>query len=124
MPTDPNRIAGTAYVTVDGVSFAITGEGTYAPSGESRETMKGQSGIHGFKGMPMPGFISWNGRDASNVSITALQNAVDATIVLVPANGKSIIARNAWRVGDGPIEVNTEEGTFAVRFESADVTEN
>lgn len=122
--TPPNLLAGTAYVTVDGKSFAITGEGSYAPSGDSRETLKGQSGVHGVKSMPMPGFISWNGRDASSVSIQALQSATDATVVLQSATGKTIIARNAWRVGEGPIEVNTEEGTFPVRFESADVTEN
>ena len=121
---DRNAIAGTAFISVDGKSYNVIGEGTYAPTGGSRETLTGQSGIHGFKEMSKPGFISWNGRDASGVAIGALQAATDATVVLQAANGKTIIGRNMWRAGDGPIEVNTEEGSFSVRFEGGDVAEN
>lgn len=120
MATDPNRIAGTASVTIDGQSFTIVGEGTYRLSAEHRETLKGQSGIEGYSAMPMEGKISWKGRDGSNVDIDALNNATNATVVLTPANGKSIIARNAWRSGD-PIEVNTEDGSFSIEFDSPDV---
>lgn len=120
---DPNRIAGFAFVTIDGRSYSIAGEGTYRPSTAKRETLTGQDGVHGYSEMPTAGKISWKGRDSGSVSIAALNDAVNATVVLQLANGKVIVARNAWRTGD-PCEVNSEDGTFAVDFESADVTEN
>lgn len=120
---DPNRLAGTASVTIDGKAFSISGEGTYRPNTNSRETLSGMDGIHGYSEKPMPGKISWKGRDGSAVAIQALTNATNATVVLSLANGKIIIGRNMWRVGD-PIEVNTEDATFTVEFEGPDVTEN
>lgn len=119
---DPLRLAGVASVTIDGAAYSIAGEGTYRVSTSKRETLSGQDGVHGYSEMPQPGKISWKGRDSGALSIGALDNAVNATVVLVLANGKTIIGRNMWRVGD-PIEVNSEDATFTVEFESADVVE-
>jgi hypothetical protein len=73
--------------------------------------------------MPTPGKISWKGRDSSAVLIGALNNAVNATVVLAIANGKVIIGRNMWRAGE-PVEVNTEDASFSIEFEGPDVTES
>lgn len=120
MANDPNRLAGTASVTIDGQSFTIVGEGTYRLSSAHRETLKGQTGVEGYSEMPMEGKISWKGRDGYNVDIAALNAATNATIVLSPANGKSIIGRNMWRTGD-PIEINTEDGSLSIEFDGPDV---
>lgn len=119
----PNRLAGTMYATIDGKQHMVTGEGSYTVASAARETLKGQSGIHGFSEMPAAGKMSWKGRDGADQSIAALNDAVDATIVFELANGKIIIGRNMWRAGD-PITVNTEDATFEAEFEGADVTEN
>lgn len=121
--SDPNLLAGTAYVTIDGRSFSIVGEGTYRPSGGKRETLSGQDGVHGYSEMPQAGKISWKGRDSSAVNIAALNEASNVTVVLELANGKVVVGRNMWRVGD-PIEVNTEDGTFSVEFNGLDVKES
>jgi len=123
MADDPNRLAGTAFITVNGVSFAISGEAAYRPSGSTRETLGGPDGVHGFKEMPTAGRISFKGRDANHVQIGLLNEATNQTVVLVLANGKTIVGRNMWRVGD-PIEVNTEDGTFPCDWESPDVKES
>lgn len=120
---DPNRLAGVASVTVDGTANSISGEGTYRPSVAKRETLMGQDGYHGYSEMPQAGKISWKGRDSGAINIAALNNASNASVVLILANGKTIIGRNMARVGD-PIEVNTEDGTFSVEFEGPDVTES
>lgn len=120
---DVNRLAGVASVTINGVSYHISGEGTYRPSGSSRESLVGQDGYHGYKEMPQPGMIKWRGRDSNNLLVSALNEMANASVVLVPATGKSVIGRNMTRVGD-PLEVNTEDGTFEVTFEGPDVTEN
>lgn len=120
---DPNRLAGVASVTIDGTPYSIVGEGTYRPHGAKRETLTGQDGVHGYSEMPIAGTIRWRGRDSGSMSITALSNAANVTVVLALANGKTVIGRNMWRVGEGPIEVNTEEGSFEVAFEGPEVVE-
>ena len=116
-----NRLAGTAYITVDGNSFSIAGEGTYRPSAPSRETVKGQDAVHGYKEMPEAGRISWRGRVTAGVPVSVL-DLTDCTVVLVSAAGATVIGQNMFRVGE-PIEVNTEEGTFEAAFEGPTVTE-
>lgn len=118
-----NLIAGFAYITVNGRSHSIAGEGTYRISTNKRETLIGQDGVHGYAEMPTAGMISWKGRDSGSLSVTDLNDATDVTVQLELANGKNIIARNAWRSGD-PVEVSSEDATFTVQFESPDVTEN
>ena len=118
-----NRLAGVMSATIDGKSFSVSGEGSYTPSSVKRETLLGQDAVHGFSEMPAAGAMSWNGRDGNDALIAALNNMVDGTVVFALANGKTIIGRNMWRVGD-PIKVNTEDGTFPCEFEGPDVSEN
>ena len=120
---DSNRLAGVAYVTIDGRAHSIVGQGTYRPSTSKRETLKGQDGVHGYSEMPEAGMIKWQGRDSGSISIKDLNEVSNATVVLELANGKTVVGRNMWRVGE-PVEVNTEDATFEVAFESPDVTEN
>jgi len=122
MAIDPNRIAGTAFITINGVSFSISGEAAYRVSGSTRETLTGQDGVHGYSEKPTAGRISFKGRDANNVQVGLLNEATNQTVVLVLANGKTVVGRNMWRVGD-PIEVNTEDGTFPCDWEGVDVKE-
>lgn len=119
---DPNRLAGFAYITIDGKSYSVAGEGTYRLSTAKRDTLMGQDGVHGYAEVPTAGKISWKGRDSGALSISALNDAVNVTVQLELANGKNILARNAWRTGD-PVEVSSEDATFSVEFDSADVTE-
>ncbi|MDR3408471.1 MAG: phage tail tube protein [Methylovirgula sp.] len=118
-----SALAGTITVTIDGVPYAISGTCNYLVSSTERETLKGQDGVHGFKEMPKEGWISFHGRDSGAVSMKKL-NAVDnSTVVAALANGKVIIGNGMWRDGD-PAEVNTEDGSFDIKFASGDVTEN
>lgn len=119
---DPNRLAGVATIAIDGVPYHVSGEGTYRPSGSSRESLIGQDGYHGYKEMPAAGSIKWKGRDSSGLVVAALNEANNATVTLVLANGKVVTGRNMARVGD-PLEVNSEDATFDVSFEGPDVSE-
>ena len=121
--SDPNRLAGVMYVTVDGRPYQVSGEGTYQVSGSKREPLVGQDGWHGYSETPQPGMMKWKGRDGNQVLIGALNEASNVTGVEQLANGKTIIGRNMVRMGD-PIAVNTEDGTFDLEFTGPDVTEN
>ncbi len=120
---DENRLAGFLSLTIDGRTYSVAGAGVYRVSANKRETLTGQDGVHGYSEMPQAGRMAWNGRDGSDTLIKAINDATDATLVMSLANGKVIVGRNMWRTGE-PIEVNTEDATFAVEFEGVDVSEN
>jgi hypothetical protein len=120
---DSKLLAGTLSATIDGKTYNVSGEGSYTLSSVTRETLKGQSGVHGYSEMPAPGKIGFKGRDSSDAVIAALNGATNATVVFQLANGKTIVGRNMWRAGE-PITVNTEDATFDLELEGPDVTEN
>ena len=123
MATTPNLLAGTAYVTIDGKSYTLVGKLTYRPSQTNNETLKGMDGIHGVKSTPEAGMIKGTFRDSGSISIQTLGGAMNVTVVAELANGKTIVGRNMWRVGE-PLEVDTEEATFDIQWEGADVRES
>ena len=58
MADTSNRIAGTAYVTVNGVSVMVEGSFKYQPSTVNRTTLTGMDGVHGYKEKPVAPYIS------------------------------------------------------------------
>lgn len=123
MATSPNRLAGVCFVTVDGKSYAIAGAGAYRVNQETRESLLGQDGYHGYKAMPAAGMMSWTGRDGNGLSIKTLADTDNGTVVFELANGKVIVGRNMVRTGE-PVAVNTEEGSYEIVWEGPEVTEN
>ena len=122
MADAPNRLAGTCYLTVDGVSYMLAGDFAYKVSGVSRETLKGQDGIHGYSETPQPGYIAATLRDASNLSIADINGMSNATVVAELANGKTIIGRNMWTTDQQ--ESKSSDATIEVKWEGPSVTEN
>ncbi len=117
-----NRLAGIAQISIDGVSYLLAGELTYQVSSVTRETLTGQDGVHGFAEKPMPGMISGTFRDAFDLSVAAFNAMTDVTVTAQLNNGKLIVGRNMWTVEAQ--QVKTEEGTFEVKWEGQDVSEN
>lgn len=118
-----NIIAGVASLYVDGKAVRVAAQLTYRPTQSTRETLVGQDGVHGASEKPAAGFISAQCRDGGDVSVQDLGNTDNSTVVAQLVNGKLIIGRNMWRVGD-PVEVLSEDATFEIRWEGLDVTEN
>lgn len=122
MAIDPNRLAGIAYVTVDGKNYMLTGDLKYSVSTVKRETLTGQDAVHGYSEMPVAGFISGSFRDAGGLKLADFNAMTNVTVVAELANGKTIVARNAWATDAQ--EVDTTEAKFEVRWDSRSVTEN
>lgn len=110
-----NRLAGIATITADGQQYLLQAKLTYSPSTVTRETLAGQDQIHGFKEMPVSGFISGSFRDTGNLTVADFNLMTNVTVSVDLANGKQIIGRNMWVVGVQ--EVDSMEATFEVRFE-------
>ncbi|MDO9714299.1 phage tail tube protein [Paracraurococcus lichenis] len=114
------RVAGISSITINGSSFALVDGLTYSPSSVRRETMTGLDGVHGYKELPVAGFIACTIRDI-NTSVADFNGMTAATVQLIQANGKQVIGSLMWVVDVQ--EVDASEGTFSVRFEGVDVVE-
>ena len=109
------RIAGTAYIKVDGNQYSLGGTLTVSTDLYEREGMAGLSGIAGYTEKPRVPFIECEFYNTENLSLAALQAITNATVTAELANGTTYVLRNAWTAGAR--ELNAAEGTVTVRFE-------
>ena len=122
MADTSNRIAGTAYVTVNGVSVMVEGSFKYQPSTVNRTTLTGMDGVHGYKEKPVAPYISARLRDSGGTNVQGFNKQTNVNVIAELANGKTIIGRGLWTVNVQ--EVESEDAVFDVRWEGFKVTEN
>ena len=110
-----NRIAGVAYVFVDGRQYPLRGNLTVSIDTVERTGVAGMDGVHGFTEKPRVPFIEGDFSDIGQLSLVTLQNMVDVTVTVELANGKIYVLRNAWT--STAREFKGAEGQATVRFE-------
>lgn len=121
MADTTNRLAGIAYLSVDGQNYMLAGDFGYTVSKVSRETLIGQDRVHGYSEKPHAGGMSGTIRDAGGLSVASFNAMTNVTVTAELANGKTIIGRNMWTTDAQ--EVKTAEGTFEVKWEGFSVEE-
>ncbi len=121
MPTFANRLAGTAYLTVDGQSYMLVGDFEYNPSLFTRESLVGMDGPHGYSEKPRVGAISATLRDAGGLVVADLNAMRNVTIVCELANSKTVVGRNMWTIEDQTAKA--ADATIEVKWEGLSVTE-
>ena len=107
--------AGVASLTIDGLNRDVKGELKYDPTSFKNERIGGQSGMLGHKRTPKDGHISAKIMDDGSLTVRDFQDMTDVSVEAVLANGKTVSGAGLCQVGE--IDVDTEEGTFDVRFE-------
>ena len=115
------RIAGVAFLKVDGQQFILEGTLTVSPGSVSREGLVGLSGVAGYKEMPRIPFIEGSFFTTPDLSIKSVENITNATVTAELANGKTYVLRNAW--SQEALEINAADGTFTQRFEGMECIE-
>ena len=121
MADTTNRLAGLAYLSVDGQSYMLAGDLSYSVSRIHRETLVGQDRVHGYSEKPHAAFISGTFRDAGGLTVANFNAMTGVTVTCELANGKTIIGRSMWTCEAQ--EVKTMEGTFEVKWEGLSVEE-
>lgn len=121
MPDTTNRIAGTAYLSVDGESYLLRGDFEYSPSARKRESVPGMDGVHGYLETINVPHMSGTLTDAGTLSVTDLNAMTNVTVVCELANGKTITGRNMWTVESQTSKAT--DGTVEVRWEGPEVVE-
>lgn len=115
------RIAGIAYVYVNGGQLPLRGGFTVSPSPTERGGIAGQDYVHGYAENPRVPFIEGDISTTQEVSIEVLDAIENATITAELANGKAYVLREAWC--KSAHELNTKEGQVRVRFEGVSCRE-
>jgi hypothetical protein len=115
MADNTQRLAGIAYISVDGTTYMLSGELSYSPANIKRETLAGQDQVHGYSETPRAPFIAGTFRDAGSLTVNDFNNMTNVTVALELANGKMVTGKGMWTTDAQ--EVKTQEGTFEVRFE-------
>lgn len=109
-----NKIAGEAFIKVDGDQLALRGSITANLKQFEREGVAGLDGIHGFKQTPFIPFVEVEIGHTQGLDLNQLARIDDATVQVELANGWVGLLRQAWT---NPGDVNPEEGALTVRFE-------
>lgn len=120
--TTSRRIAGVTACTIDGDAWDVADSCEYSPSTVARETVKGLTAVEGYSEIPQQGYISFQLRDRGDATVYSLNGKTNSTIIVQLANNKVVYAYGAWQTGE--IGVETKEGTFSIKFESANVVES
>lgn len=115
------RLAGTNFATIDGVSYLLV-EGTWRVSTPERESQRGEDGVHGYIERPGIGQIKVKLRDWGGNKVSTIGNITNSNVVLSLSNGKNIVGANMWATEQ--LVTSLEDGTFEATFESGSVTEN
>lgn len=117
----PGLLAGIAYLSIDGTPYDVQGNARYSVATVSREGLVGMDRPHGFKETPVFGSITAVLRDSGGLSVAQLNAMTGVTVVLQLANGKTVMASNAFTADVQ--EVDAGEATLEVKWLAEQVTE-
>jgi hypothetical protein len=109
------RIAGTAFLTVDGNQMALRGNFTVSPSSVERTMIAGQDGVHGYQELPRVPYIEGDLSTVPDLSLEGLLTETNSTVVALLANGMQYTLTGATIKGG--FEANTRDGQVRVRWE-------
>lgn len=109
-------IAGTAFITVDGVTHLLDAECSYSVAKVSKSTKSGMSGVYGRIETPRACFIAGTFVDRGGLRVEDFADMDDVTVRLELISGKVIVLAGAHTTDAA--EVNAATGSFQARWES------
>jgi hypothetical protein len=109
------RVAGTAYLFVDGNQLALRGNFTVSPSPVERTMLAGQDGVHGYQELPRVPYVEGDITTMRGFALASLDGMVDVTVMAQLADGMNYSLVGATcKAG---LENNTRDGQVRVRWE-------
>jgi hypothetical protein len=109
------RVAGIAFLKVDGQMYPLRGNFTVSPSALERAGIAGQDYVHGYSELPRVPYIEGDITTVPDLSLEGLEAMVDVTVTAELANDSVYVLKEAWC--RSALEINSREGQFRVRFE-------
>lgn len=109
------RIAGLAFLTVDGTQLQLRGNFSVSPSAVERTMIAGQDGVHGYQELPRVPYIEGDLSTIPGLLLEALEAQTNVTVVAQLANGMQYsLTGGTCKAG---FENNTRDGQVRVRWE-------
>jgi len=109
------RIAGVAFVKVNGNMYPLRGNLTVSPSPMERAMIAGQDYVHGYSELPRVPYIEGDFSTLQGLSIETIAAMVNVTVTAELANNTNFVLQEACC--RAALEINAREGQFRVRFE-------
>jgi hypothetical protein len=109
------RVAGIAFLTVDGTQLALRGNFTVSPSPVERTMLAGQDGVHGYQELPRVPYIEGDLTTMPGFFLEDLIAETNVTVVAQLANSMQYILTGG--TCKGGFENNTRDGQVRVRWE-------
>ena len=113
--SNSNRLAGTAYLSVDGNAYQLRGDFEYDVSTVERETVTGMDDVHGYTEKPVGGSIKATLSDSGGLSVASLNAMTSVTVVAQLSNGKVVTGRQMWTTARVPAKAT--DATIEVVWE-------
>jgi hypothetical protein len=115
------RIAGVAFLKVNGDMYPLRGNLTVSPSPMERAMIAGQDYVHGYSELPRVPYIEGDFSTLQGLSIEAIAAMVDVTVTAELANDTTFVLREACC--RAALDINAREGQYRVRFEGVQCDE-
>lgn len=109
------RIAGTAFVTVNGEQIALRGNLTVSPSAVERTMLAGQDGVHGYQELPRVPYIEGDFSTMPGLAVEDIDGQINETVVVQAANGTIFSFTEA--VCQAGTEPNLRDGQMRIRWD-------
>jgi hypothetical protein len=110
-----SRIAGVAFITVNGEQMALRGNLTISPSAVERTMLAGQDGVHGYQELPRVPFVEGDFSMLPQTLIEDIDGQVNETVVVQAPNGRIYSFTEAMcKAGSEP---NLLDGQVRIRWE-------
>jgi hypothetical protein len=109
------RIAGIAFLKVDGQMYPLRGNFTVSPSALERAGIAGQDYVHGYSELPRVPYIEGDVSLVAELSMDTVETTVNATVTAELANNKVYVLREAWCAT--ALELNAREGQVRIRWQ-------
>ena len=115
------RIAGVAFLKVDGNMYPLRGNLTVSPSPMERAMIAGQDYVHGYSELPRVPYVEGDFSTLQGLSIETIAAMVNVTVTAELANNTNFVLREACC--RAALEINAREGQYRVRFEGTQCDE-
>ena len=109
------RIAGIAFLMVNGNQLALRGNFTVSSSPVERTMLAGQDGVHGYQELPRVPYIEGDISTVADLNLEDLDAQTDVTVTAQLANQKQYTLVGA--TCKSALENNTRDGQVRVRWE-------
>ena len=109
------RIAGIAFLKVDGNQYPLRGNFTITPSVIERAGIAGQDYIHGYSELPRVPSIEGDVSTVPGLAIEDFDGMTNVTVTAELANNSTYVLREGWCVS--ALAINARDGMVRVKWE-------